>query len=153
MRHKPIKRARGLRPLSIDHHHGLLLCWKIRAGVHKGIAAHRIWAYVAWFYAEYLEPHFTVEEEQVFPLLGSDHPMVLRALGEHKEIRKMVQQNEGIPDGLIRLADALQGHIRFEERTLFGELQNSISEQQVNALEQLHHGQRFKENGNDPFWE
>lgn len=153
MRHKPLKRARGLRPLSIDHHHGLLLCWKIRAGVHKDIAADRIWAYVEWFFTEHLAPHFTLEEKQVFPLLGNDHPMVRRALAEHREIRGMVGQRADTPEGLIRLADILQGHIRFEERTLFDELQKTASEQQLHAIEQLHHGERFTENSKDFFWE
>ncbi len=153
MRHKPLKRARGLRPLSIDHHHGLLLCWKIRTGVRKGIAAHRIWAYVDWFFTEHLEPHFTLEEKQVFPLLGGEHPMVQRALGEHMEIRDRVERRAGSHEGLTRLADILQGHIRFEERILFEELQKTASEQQIHAIEQLHQGDRFTENGRDLFWE
>jgi len=34
---KPIKRDKVLQPLSHDHHQGLLLCWKIRTGIKKGI--------------------------------------------------------------------------------------------------------------------
>ena len=33
----PIKRSEYLKPLSRDHHQGLLLCWKIRTGLKKGI--------------------------------------------------------------------------------------------------------------------
>src|SRR5690606_10923423 len=29
---KPIKRNKDLQPFSRDHHHSLLLCWKIRTG-------------------------------------------------------------------------------------------------------------------------
>ncbi|CDF79955.1 hypothetical protein BN863_22430 [Formosa agariphila KMM 3901] len=32
---KPLKRHKSLQPLSRDHHHGLLLAWKIRADLRK----------------------------------------------------------------------------------------------------------------------
>ena len=42
MKSKPIKRHKALQPLSRDHHHGLLLSWKIRAGFSKNIEPNRI---------------------------------------------------------------------------------------------------------------
>ena len=41
----PIKRSEFLKPISREHHHGLLLCWKIRAGLKKGIEPERIKLY------------------------------------------------------------------------------------------------------------
>jgi len=38
----PIKRNEALKPLSRDHHHGLLLCWKIRQGIKLNIEPERI---------------------------------------------------------------------------------------------------------------
>ena len=35
MQHKPQKRHKALQPLSREHHHGLLLSWKIRSGFNK----------------------------------------------------------------------------------------------------------------------
>jgi len=42
MKTVPIKRSIALQPLSREHHHGLLLCWKIRTGLKKGIDIDRI---------------------------------------------------------------------------------------------------------------
>ena len=150
MNNKPLKRAKELRPLSIDHHHGLLLCWKIRTGLTKNIATDRIWKYVEWFFREHLEPHFELEEKYVFPLL--DNPsMIDRALGDHAEIRRAIEvRRQGVT--LEQFADMLQAHIRFEERILFVELQKTVNEQQFNIIEKMHH-LRFKENNADPFWE
>ena len=38
MHPKPQKRHKALQPLSREHHHGLLLSWKIRTGFSKDIA-------------------------------------------------------------------------------------------------------------------
>ena len=45
MNHKPQKRHKALQPLSREHHHGLLLSWKIRAGFSKNIEPKRIKVY------------------------------------------------------------------------------------------------------------
>lgn len=39
---KSIKRTKALQPLSRDHHHGLLLCWKIRQGIKLNVEPERI---------------------------------------------------------------------------------------------------------------
>ena len=50
----PIKRTEVLKPLSHEHHHGLLLCWKIKTGIKKNIDAARIKKYADWFYRSHL---------------------------------------------------------------------------------------------------
>ena len=50
MDNKPLKRHKALQPLSRDHHHGLLLSWKIRSGFKKNIDVERIKVYADWFY-------------------------------------------------------------------------------------------------------
>ncbi|MDD3722601.1 MAG: hypothetical protein PHW92_08950 [Lutibacter sp.] len=42
-----IKRLHALKEYSKDHHHALLLCWKIQVGFSKGIAVGRIKAQLA----------------------------------------------------------------------------------------------------------
>ena len=58
MEHKPQKRHKALQPLSREHHHGLLLSWKIRAGFSENIGPKRIKVYADWFFKNHLIPHF-----------------------------------------------------------------------------------------------
>jgi len=60
---KPIKRHESIQPLSRDHHHGLLLSWKIRSGISKGVDINRIKKYADWFYTNHIKPHFGIEEK------------------------------------------------------------------------------------------
>jgi hypothetical protein len=46
---KPLKRAEYLKALSREHHHGLLLCWKIKTGFSKGVSISRMKLYLDWF--------------------------------------------------------------------------------------------------------
>ena len=98
MTENPIKRHKALQPLSRDHHHGLLLSWKIRQGFKNGIDPERMMVYVRWFWDAHLLRHFELEEKQIFPVLGNDNPMVKRALREHRHnylilSRKLRQKN------------------------------------------------------------
>ena len=52
---KPIKRSEELVSLSRDHHDGLLLSWKIRTGINKGIELKRIADYVLHSYRTELD--------------------------------------------------------------------------------------------------
>ena len=61
MHPKPQKRHKALQPLSREHHHGLLLSWKIRSGFSKNIEPKRIRTYADWFFKTHLIPHFEME--------------------------------------------------------------------------------------------
>ena len=130
---KPLKRHEALKPLSRDHHQGLLLCWKIREGLIKGIAHERIKSYTDFFYSSQLKPHFKFEEEEVFPLLGEEHPMIIRALKEHHRLESLFKA-EANHENFTSIELELNRHIRFEERQLFMVLQESISEEQLQKI-------------------
>lgn len=149
---KPIKRAESLKPLSREHHYGLLLCWKIRTGLKRSVAPSRIAAYVEYFYDGYLAEHFNVEEDALFPLLGNGHPMVQKALEQHEAIRAMVIAGDKGEAELSRLADALDAHIRFEERELFNEIQREVGEAGLARVEELHRDVPGAEDWPDEFW-
>ena len=51
-----MKRFKELHHLSHDHHHGLLVCWKIRTAFSKGIDFERVKKYLTWFYEYHLKP-------------------------------------------------------------------------------------------------
>ena len=124
---KPLKRVPQLQSLSRDHHHGLLLSWKIRKGFSMNINPKRIKDYVDWFWISQLKDHFILEETYVFPLLGNNHPLIKKALSEHNKIQNLIEDSSDIITSLYALEEVLEAHIRFEERILFQEIQKTTT--------------------------
>lgn len=148
----PIKRNEAIQPVSRDHHHGLLLCWKIKAGMAKEIPVNRIKKYCDWFFKYHILPHFLVEEKYMFPILGRDNELVQKALADHQRLRALFTSNEEIKESLELIEASLKDHIRFEERILFNEIQKIATQEQLKTIEEHHHHQRFEENNEDEFW-
>lgn len=123
---KPIKRSESLKPLSREHHHGLLFCWKIRAGIKKNVEVSRIKKYADWFYQNYLVPHFEVEEKYVFPILGNENELIKRAVSEHAKMKQLFESNAEFEKNSNLIQEALEAHIRFEERVLQNRFKNSL---------------------------
>ncbi|HQO28319.1 MAG TPA: hemerythrin domain-containing protein [Accumulibacter sp.] len=73
-------------------------------------------------FATELEPHFHVEELGILALLAQsgEHALVARTLAEHAELRRLAKALAS-PDAqtLLRFADLLTAHVRFEEREVF----------------------------------
>jgi len=147
-----IKRTEYLKPLSRDHHHGLLLCWKIKTGFSKGVPAQRIKTYADWFYKSHLIPHFEAEEKYVFPILGNDNEMIRQALNEHRLLSGLFSDTSDIEYSLKQIQTELEKHIRFEERTLFNEIEKAASPGQLKEFEHNHTEEKFTENLKDEFW-
>ena len=127
MNFNPIRRHYTLHPLSREHHHSLLLCWKIRTGVRKNIEPERIKKYIHWFYQNYLLPHFEMEEKYIFPILGNDHSLIKKTLKEHERLKRFFELPDGIKNNLSQIEAELNNHIRFEERILFNKIQSIAS--------------------------
>ncbi|CAH8281317.1 hypothetical protein EV196_101398 [Mariniflexile fucanivorans] len=151
MTQKPIKRHKALQPLSREHHHGLLLSWKIRAGFSKNIAPERVKVYADWFFKTHLIPHFEMEEQHVFTILDGDNELIKRALSEHEYLKKLFS-DEDIKNALSKIEEALDAHIRFEERILFPEIQKIATESQLELIEKIHHEADFVDKLDDEFW-
>ena len=126
-----MKRDPALIGLSHDHHHALSQARKLRRAATADPAGALIEArsFIAFFEGETAR-HFEQEEQFVFPLLGSAHADVQRALDDHAAIRALVAalteetaSGAVTPEQLVKLASALEEHIRFEERELFEEIQ------------------------------
>jgi hemerythrin superfamily protein len=149
---KPINRCDQLKPLSREHHHGLLLCWKIKTGFSKGVSPHRIKSYADWFYKQYLVPHFEAEEKYVFPILGNDNELIKKAIEQHRLLSGLLSDSTNIENSLKQIQTELDKHIRFEERTLFNEIQNAATPEQLKLLEQNLSEEKFTENLSDVFW-
>ncbi|MDI1233139.1 MAG: hemerythrin domain-containing protein [bacterium] len=150
---KPIKRNTLFHPLSREHHHALLLCWKIRLGIKKNVEIGRIKRYLDWFYQKYLLPHFKAEELFLFPILGDENKLIKKALSEHQSIKILFKENTVSIKHFTQIEKELHSHIRFEERVLFNEIQRIATLKQLEAMYIGHSEEKFCENLSDPFWE
>lgn len=152
MKPKPLKRHKALQPLSREHHHGLLLSWKIRTGFSKNIEIERIKTYADWFFNNELIPHFELEEAHIFPLLKADNELVKRALAEHRRLKRLFNDEKDVERSLHKIEEELEQHIRFEERILFPEIQKTATKAQLALIEEIHHEEGFVDNVSDEFW-
>lgn len=129
----PIKRSKQLVPLSREHHDALLFIWKIRRGLKSGTPARTIAEYIKWFRVNHLDKHFHQEENLLLPYLPAEDPLAQQLIKEHEVIRGMMDQDLN-ENAIAVLCDALNDHIRFEERKLFTHVERIIPEDQLNAI-------------------
>ena len=153
MTQTPIKRHKSLRPLSREHHDGLLLCWKIRRGIQKQVDPGRIGRYVQYYLKTHLEPHFRIEEQAVFPVLGQENEMVRQALDDHNRLRSLRELDHPNYTALELIQQQLEKHIRFEERVLFQELQKVATPHELQEIETNHETAGPEESWTDRFWQ
>ncbi len=146
-----MKRHIALQPTSREHHYGLLLGWKIREGFKRGIAPERIKAYTDWFWENHLKRHFEFEETHIFPVLGKEHKSIKRALREHSRLRRLFTSTKKLEQNLHLIEEELTGHIRFEERILFKEIESVASGEQLGLIEK-EHSKKMIDDWADEFW-
>jgi iron-sulfur cluster repair protein YtfE (RIC family) len=150
---KPLKRHEALKPLSRQHHFGLLFSWKLRKGFAENISIDRLKAYTNWFFINEIEPHFKLEEDYIFPILDAGHPFIVRVLKEHRRLERLFHDQENIQNSLSLLEEDLEAHIRFEERVLFTEIQKVATKEELEEIKKIHFDSGSKEDYPDPFWE
>lgn len=150
--HPPIKRHKALQPWSRDHHHGLLLSWKIKKGFSLGIELSRIKNYTDWFWENQLKAHFETEEKYIFPILGNEHPLVKRALEEHQNLQAFFEHPLADTEVLSEIENLINHHIRFEERILFNAIQEAATDEEMELLIKLHSEEPHCEVWKDEFW-
>lgn len=152
MKNKVQKRHKALQNLSREHHHGLLLSWKIRTGLSKNIDAERIWLYADWFFKTHLIPHFNMEETHIFTLLDEKNELNKKALADHRRLKRLFSETEKDANTLSKIEEELEQHIRFEERILFPEIQKVATEKQFALIEEIHQQDDFIDKQDDEFW-
>ena len=135
-----MQRHVSLRPLSRDHHGGLVHARRLSRAADGGAAERRAAADAfdrAWR-AEILE-HFAEEERHLPPLLAgaAASEAAARLLGEHADLRARAEivRASAEPEAMRALGERLTEHIRWEERELFPLLERSLTEAQLDALE------------------
>ncbi|HLX12916.1 MAG TPA: hemerythrin domain-containing protein [Bacteroidota bacterium] len=150
-----MRRHEALVPLSHDHHDGLLLAVRLQQGPR---ALLRLWShdpswqaeYVIRFFEEHLTPHFSAEEQFLFPAatkyLPEHSALIERLLAEHKEMRELIEffrhpEEKKLECNLTQFGKLLEDHIHAEERELFPLCEQRIPESEWGALnEQLAKG-------------
>ena len=149
----PIKRHIALQPISHDHHFGLLVCWKIKSGLNKGVEPARIKKFCNFFYEKHLHTHFIAEEKYIFPVLGNDDGLIKRAMNEHHLLRKLFEDETGDIQNLTLIEKHLEEHIRFEERELFNKIEALATEEQLQAISNMKSEDiKLIESWKDEFW-
>jgi hemerythrin-like domain-containing protein len=137
MENKPIKRNENIKKLSKDHHSGLLFCWKIRQGLKLEVEIERIKTYAGYFWINHLAAHFKEEEVILFAPLKDE--LVQKAIDDHKQIKHQLDElsessGDDAKKGLLRLANLIDDHIRYEERILFPHLEKMLSDEQLEEI-------------------
>jgi hemerythrin-like domain-containing protein len=148
---QPLRRHDALKPLSREHHDGLLLCWKIRRGLKKTISPERIASYTKYFFSTRLWPHFALEEREVFPLLGKSE-LVAEAKEQHRRLGQLFLIAAPDAPTLELTQQLLEKHIRFEERVLFSELQEKVAAPELERALANHDEHGPEETWDDKFW-
>lgn len=131
----PIKRSAQLAALSREHHDSLLFCWKIRQGLGNGTDTVMLRNYILWYWRHYMKAHFLQEEKVLLPYIA-DQTLALQLQKEHDDIKELIIVLDNDPDSNLFsiLALFVSNHIRFEERYVFGYLENILSEDQLNTI-------------------
>ena len=153
-----MKRDINLIELSRDHHHGLLLGWKVRQGLKANVSESTIAEYVQYFADEALREHFIEEEELLLKYLPDNDVYKQRTLKEHSEIldrANLLGTPEHVnAENLIGIAELLDRHIRFEERDFFPYLEKTLSADELSevgaAITEVH--KPYIENFPNEFW-
>lgn len=148
-----MKRNKNLIPLSREHHYGLLFCWKIQQGIKKGVSYYRIRDYVNFFWKSHLEKHFATEDEALPEI--KNEALYKQMEKEHHEIRDLILKINTSEDLqlLLDFAKLLHAHIRFEERVVFPDYEEKLSQSELERIgDYLVKNPKEEEDYPDEFW-
>ncbi len=140
-----MKRCPELQDLSREHHTALKLALHLKRAVASGDEAQveAACAHVRTVFDKELLPHFREEEQCLLPCLESagGSAVVARTLIEHRTLQRLVRELE-IPDPeiLLRFAELMAEHVRFEERELFAAAENLLGRETLARV--LRHSDR-----------
>jgi iron-sulfur cluster repair protein YtfE (RIC family) len=153
-----MKRHPALHPLSHDHHQGLILAQQLKkdAPQYKGMPStlEGKKEYTLSFYKNELAKHFENEEKTLFPFVKNKNKdidkLIIEIISEHRKMESLIYELEKtnqLENVLDELGWLLEKHIRKEERELFVEIENILSEEELASIEdKLSHSRLNKNN-------
>jgi hemerythrin-like domain-containing protein len=135
-----MQRSKELAVLSREHHVALELALRLQRATDTD--ADTVTRATLDFWREEGREHFRLEEELLLPAFarhaGADDPDVVRVLVDHVDIRCRITDLEigARVDvaALNALGELLQDHVRYEERTLFGRIEETLEAAELAAL-------------------
>ena len=131
--------------LSEEHHHGLAFALRIERELPEAddAALAELYADLLRFWARGLLPHFHAETECLLARLlrhaAPEDARVRRLQRDHLGIEALVALMRDRPDAkerreaLMLFGESLRSHIRWEERTFFESLQETLTEEELDA--------------------
>jgi len=130
-----MKREKFLWPLSQSHHRALVAAKRVREGLSNAspedlsLEVEKASEVIQGLLKGELRQHF-LEEEWILSLfeghVGKNDPDPIRVRHEHRLMESLA--NEKTKAGLLRFAETLVAHVRFEEDVLFGRIQAHLGE-------------------------
>jgi hemerythrin-like domain-containing protein len=135
-----MKRDPRLATLSREHHHALVIAQILKRTLPETAGVARQ-AFLA-FWEEDGRAHFRLEEELLLPGYArhgdTRHPLVVRTLCEHVEIRRLADDlaRDPVTPVLVlqELGSRLTDHVRMEERELFPLIEEAMPEDALTEL-------------------
>jgi hemerythrin-like domain-containing protein len=147
-----LKRHPSLHPLSQHHHFALIQALEMRRAAEapaekRAAAVARQAEKFVRFWHKSGQAHFREEEEVLLPAFARHTRLdrdaeVMRILADHAEIRAAVLDFEQRlaatapieAEEMARLGKLLHDHVRLEENELFPRIENTLGEEQLNAM-------------------
>lgn len=145
-----IPRHEAMRPLSRHHHHALMTALKIRRVFEGEVTEDQLEQLredCLHFWDKDGNEHFREEEEILMPAYSRyasiRHEEMIEMLLEHVHIRALydaIREREGdLAENLQKLADALDVHVRREERVIFPMMEKALPEHVLQKLSPYFH--------------
>jgi hypothetical protein len=126
----PFNKNRKLAFLFRDRHNDLLFVCKIRRAIRTAMAHHKIIRFIQEEFLNEFQPNFIEEEQWLFSKIPSNHPLRIKAEEQHTELINLIMTTspecklyDSLPE---TFANLLEEHIRFEVRTLFPYIEQSM---------------------------
>ena len=135
-----MERDKNLQPLSHQHHDALMCCLLLKKGVEKNADPDLLKDFLYTQWENDISAHLGLEEKFIFPLLpGSpfQQQLIRMIKTDHELLRIMIGRMQPAKQEqkfYRQFALLLELHIRFEERTWFGFLQENLSPNELSRV-------------------
>ena len=100
----------------------LQFCWHLRVGMVRGIEPAKMKTYADFFYSTYLDPHLCAQEQLIIACRGLQPAVTRKMMASHRKLRRLFGNSNDLLRTMGRIEDALEHHVRLEQRILFREL-------------------------------
>ncbi|MEQ9299295.1 MAG: hemerythrin domain-containing protein [Cyclobacteriaceae bacterium] len=140
-----MKRHPALISISREHHQLLLLAQLLKkdAPAYKGMPTNLEGKakYAENIWDSLFKQHIELEEKVLYPMVfsyaSSLSDLINELQKEHEEIAIAFKNLSPESEGLDRLGKLIEGHVRKEERVLFQQAQELLTEEQLHQLKTL----------------